>query len=213
AYPTVKCFKVKVAGTPDLDAERVRAVAETRPDVDIWIDANQSYRPIYLEAFLKQIESVPKVRCLEQPVPSIDWLGMKRAREHSRIPFAVDEGCFSSYDVARLARMEACDLVVLKVAKSAGPFGCQRSAIVAEANGLGLLGSGLTEAGIGLAVSIHLYSTMSLLLPPELNGPKFLADLMVEGLTVRDNQVTVPDTPGLGIRVREDVIRSHTVRS
>jgi L-alanine-DL-glutamate epimerase-like enolase superfamily enzyme len=80
----------------------------------------------------------------------------------------VDEGCFSSYDVARLARIEACDLVVLKIAKSAGAWGCQRSAIVAEANGLGLRGSGLTEAGIGLAASIHLYSTEELVLPPEL---------------------------------------------
>ena len=40
--------------------------------------------------------------------------------------------------VARLARMEACDLVVLKVAKSAGPFGCQKSAAVAEARARGL---------------------------------------------------------------------------
>src|SRR5436189_4942340 len=98
---------------------------------------------------------------------------MERVRECSSIRVSLDEGCFSSYDVARLARMEACDLVVLKIAKSAGPWGCQRSAIVAEANGLGLLGSGLTEAGIGLAASIHLYSTLTLLLPPELNGPKF----------------------------------------
>jgi muconate cycloisomerase len=108
--------------------------------------------------------------------------------------------------------MEACDLVVLKLAKSGGVWGCQRSAIVAEANGLGLLGSGLTEAGIGFAASIHLYSTLDLVLPPELNGPKFLADLFVDGLIIRENTVTVPDGPGLGVRVREDAIRSHAFR-
>jgi muconate cycloisomerase len=212
AWPSVKCFKLKVAGTPELDEQRVRAVVEARPDVDLWIDANQSYRPIQIESFLKRIDGIRQIRCLEQPVKSTDWFGLKRVRDRSTIPIAVDEGCFSSYDVARLARMDACDLVILKIAKSAGPWGCQRSAIVGEANGLGLLGSGLTEAGIGLAASIHLFSTLSLILPPELNGPKFLADLFVEGLRVQENTVTVPDAPGLGIRVKEDVIRAHAFR-
>ncbi len=212
SFPSVKCFKVKVAGEPGPDSERVRAVARARPDADIWVDANQSYRPIHLESFLKRIDGVEQVRCLEQPVKSTDWFGMKRARDRSHLPIAIDEGCFSSYDVARVARMEACDLVVLKVAKSGGLFGCQRSATVADACGLGLLGSGLTEAGIGLAASIHLYSTMDLLLPPELNGPRFLADLFVDGLDIRDNSVAVPDAPGLGIRVKEDVIRRYAIR-
>jgi len=212
AFPTVKCFKVKVAGDPVVDAARVHAVAKARPDADLWIDANQSYRPVHLESFLQRIAGMEQVRCLEQPVKSVDSLGLKRARSRSPIPIAVDEGCFSSYDVARLARMEACDLVVLKIAKSAGAWGCQRSAIVAEANGLGLLGSGLTEAGIGLAASIHLYSTQELVLPPELNGPKFLDNLFVDGLVIRDNTVTVPDGPGLGVEVREAEIRSRAIR-
>jgi len=39
--------------------------------------------------------------------------------------------------------------VVLKLTKSAGPWGCQRSAIVAEANGLGLLGQRADRFGRG----------------------------------------------------------------
>ena len=212
SYPFVKCFKLKVAGDPVLDTERVKAVAEARPDIDIWLDANQSYRPIYMETFFKRIEGMKQIRCLEQPVKSTDWFGLKRVREKTTLPIALDEGCFSSYDVARLARMEAGDLVVLKITKSGGLWGCQRSAIVAEANGLGLLGSGLSDTGVGLAAAIHLYSTLELLLPPELNGPEFLADLMVDGLHIDGCTVTVPDAPGLGIRVKEDKIRSQAIK-
>jgi muconate cycloisomerase len=211
SYPFVKCFKIKVAGDEKTDAARVRAVAEARPDVDIWLDANQSYRPIHMETFLKSIAGFNQVRCLEQPVQSVDWFGMKRVRERSALPIALDEGCFSSYDVARLARMEAGDLVVLKAAKSAGLWGCQRSAMVAEANGLGLLGSGLTETGVGLIAAIHLFSTLELQLPPELNGPEFLSDLMVDGLEIEGATVTVPDGPGLGIKVKEDKIRANAI--
>src|SRR6266849_8760882 len=212
SYPFVKCFKLKVAGDEKLDAARVRTVIEARPDADIWLDANQSYRPIHMETFLRSIASLEQVRALEQPVPSVDWFGMKRVRERSQLPIAMDEGCFNSYDVARLARMEAGDLVVLKVAKAAGLWGCQRSAIVADANGLGLLGSGLTESGVALTAAIHLYSTMDLLLPPELNGPEFLSDLMVEGLKIDGCTVTVPDGPGLGIKVNEAKIRAQAIK-
>jgi len=211
SYPFVKCFKLKVAGDEKVDAARVRTVIEARPDADIWLDANQSYRPIHMETFLRSIAGLEQVRALEQPVPSVDWFGMKRVRERSQLPIAMDEGCFSSYDVARLARMEAGDLVVLKVAKSAGLWGCQRSAIVAEANGLGLLGSGLTETGVGFTAAIHLFSTLELQLPPELNGPEFLTDLMVDGLEIQGATVTVPDAPGLGIKVKEDKIRANAI--
>lgn len=211
SYPFVKCFKLKVAGDEKVDAARVRTVIEARPDADIWLDANQSYRPIHMETFLRSIVGLEQVRALEQPVPSIDWFGMKRVRERSQLPIAMDEGCFSSYDVARLARMEAGDLVVLKVAKASGLWGCQRSAIVAEANGLGLLGSGLTETGVGLTAAIHLFSTLELQLPPELNGPEFLTDLMVDGLEIQGATVTVPDAPGLGIKVKEDKIRANAI--
>jgi L-alanine-DL-glutamate epimerase-like enolase superfamily enzyme len=106
SYPFVKCFKLKVAGDEKVDAARVRTVIEARPDADIWLDANQSYRPIHMETFLRSIASLEQVRALEQPVPSVDWFGMKRVRERSQLPIAMDEGCFSSYDVARLAPEE-----------------------------------------------------------------------------------------------------------
>ncbi len=211
-WPACKCFKVKVAGDADLDLKRMRAVAEARPDAQLWLDANQSYMPIALERFLAALKEFPAVRCLEQPVRSEDWFGLKRAREKSPYPIAIDEGSFSSFDVARAARLEACDLVVLKVPKSAGVTNCLKSAVVAEAHGLGLLGSGLTDAGISFMAAIHLYSTLDLLLPAELNGPQFLSDMMVEGIEMDGVKVKVPDQPGLGIRVPEEKVRAARLK-
>ncbi len=206
-WPACRCFKVKVAGNADEDIERLRAILLARPEIDVWLDANQSYQSIQLERFLAALGEFDNIRCFEQPVRSEDWMGLRRARERSQFPVAIDEGCFSSFDVARAAEMRVADLVVLKVSKSGGVTNCAKSAVVSEAHGLGLLGSGLTDAGISLMASVHLYSTLDLLLPPELNGPQFLVDLYAEQIEMDGVHVKVPDTPGLGIRVPEDLVR------
>ena len=206
-WPSCRCFKVKVSGDALLDTRRLEAILLARPDIDVWLDANQSYQPIHLERFLAAVREMGNIRCFEQPVRSEDWMGLRRARERSTFPVAIDEGCFSSFDVARVAEMRAADLVVLKVSKSGGVTNCSKSAVVSEAHGLGLLGSGLTDAGISLIASVHLYSTLDLLLPPELNGPQFLVDLLAEGIEMDGVDVKVPDGPGLGIRVPEERVR------
>ena len=211
-WPACQCFKVKVAGDADEDLGRLEAISLARPDIDIWLDANQSYQPIQLERFLDGLRDFDNVRCFEQPVRSEDWMGLRRAREKSPFPVAIDEGCFSSFDVARAAEMRAADLVVLKVAKSGGVTNCAKSAVVSEAHGLGLLGSGLTDGGVSLMASVHLYSTLDLLLPPELNGPQFLADLLADDIRMDGVSVTVPEAPGLGIRVPEDRVRESALQ-
>ena len=211
-WPACRCFKVKVSGDADKDLARLRSISEARPDIVIWLDANQSYQPIALERFLHALPEFKNIRCFEQPVRSEDWMGLARARAKSPYPLAIDEGCFSSFDVARMARLDAADLVVLKVPKSGGVTNCYKSAVVAEANGLGLLGSGLTDAGVSFMAAIHLYSTLDLLLPPELNGPQFLTDMMIDGMEMQGATVTVPDKPGLGITVPEEKLRENRLK-
>lgn len=210
-YADCGCFKIKVAGEPELDRDRVVAISQARPDATLWLDANQAYQPAVLVPFLHAIREVPRVFCLEQPVKSVDWLGLRQARERSPLPLAIDEGCFSSYDVARVAELRAADMVVLKVCKSGGLRECLKSATVAEANGMGLLGSGLTESGIGFTASIHYFAAVDTLLPPELNGVQFLESMWVHGLSRTGAMVTVPDGPGLGVQVDEEEIRRHAL--
>ncbi len=203
------CYKVKVAGTPTVDEDRLRAVNEAAPNAKLWIDANQSYTPSNALELLKRVEDINEVYCMEQPVASQDWFGMKRVRDAAPIPIAIDEGCFTYFDLGKIVRLECADAVVLKVCKSGGLTECLKSVYVAEANALELLGSGLTEAGVGFIASVHLFSTMDLVLPAELNAPVFLTTLAVSGIEVHDHVVTVPDGPGLGITPDEDYIKVH----
>ncbi|MCY4401825.1 MAG: muconate cycloisomerase [Candidatus Poribacteria bacterium] len=207
------CYKVKVAGNPIEDEDRILAIHEAVPQAKLWIDANQSYTPSNALELLKRVKDIREIYCIEQPVSSQDWFGMKRVRESAAIPIAIDEGCFSYYDLGKIARLECADAVVLKICKSGGLLDCLKSVYVAEANALELLGSGLTEAGVGFIASVHLFSTIDLVLPAELNAPVFLDALAIDGAEIVDHVVTVPDGPGLGISVNEDYIKEHPLTS
>lgn len=209
ALAPCSCFKVKVGGTPALDEDRLRAVHEAAPAAKLWIDANQSYTPADALELVKRVSDIRNIYCIEQPVSSQDWFGMKRVREHADIPVAIDEGCFTHFDLAKIARLECADAVVLKLCKSGGLAECLKTATLAEANALECLGSGLTEAGIGFIASVHLFSTLDLALPAELNAPAFLESMVAAGIQIRDHVVTVPDAPGLGITPDEDYINAH----
>ncbi|MBI2301205.1 MAG: muconate cycloisomerase [Armatimonadetes bacterium] len=205
-----KCLKVKVTGDPGLDAERLGAVHEAAPNVDLWLDGNQNYTPTSALSLLDRVRSVKRVVCLQQPVPSSDWLGMARLRQRSPLPLAVDEGCFSVSQVLPLAQLGVADLVVLKLCKAGGLRDLLLMAQVAQQAGLDLLGSGLTESGIGLAAAIHVYSVLDLRLPPQLNGPQFLEELCATGLENSSPMaLRVPNEPGLGIEVDEERIRAY----
>jgi len=209
ALSPCSCFKVKVEGMPAVDEERIRAVNEAAPNAKLWIDANQSYTPSNALELLKRVQDINEIYCMEQPVASQDWFGMKRVREAASIPIAIDEGCFTYFDLGKIARLECADAVVLKVCKSGGLTECLKSVYVAEANAIELLGSGLTEAGVGFIASVHLFSTMDLVLPAELNAPVFLETMAISGVEINDHVVTVPNGPGLGITPDEDYIKAH----
>lgn len=200
-------YKVKVAGDVSADSARIRAVAEVTDGKPLWLDANQSYTPSNLIRLLEEIRDVRSVICVEQPVKSPDWFGMAAVRQRSRLPVAIDEGSFSAMDLAKAIRAQAADMAVLKICKSGGIRKCLETAAVARANGIELLGSGLTDCGVAFAAAVHLFSTLKLVLPAELNGPELLQDMLVKGLDIRDGVAKVPAGPGLGVEPDVDKLR------
>jgi len=196
------CFKIKIGGDPEVDARRLADLSEAVGDALVWADANQAYNALTVRRLLVRIKDLQNIACLEQPVPTQDYPGLSRIAARCQLPIAADESIFTHYDMNRAGSMNAADLAVLKLAKS-GLVGNRKISAVAEAHGIGLLGSGMTESGVGLAASIHLFSTLPVILPVDTNGPQFLSDLLVRGLEIDEPFVRVPDGPGLGIEVDE----------
>ncbi|GAA1566077.1 enolase C-terminal domain-like protein [Kribbella hippodromi] len=210
-YPA---YKVKIGGDLDADTAAIETVAEVAGPKPLWLDANQSYRPAALKQLRDRTAHVRTIHCVEQPVPSTDTLAMQRVRGLIDLPIAIDEGSFSAQDLARAIRLDAADLVVVKICKSGGLRNALKTAQTALAGGLEILASGLTDCGIAFAAALHVFSQLELALPAELNGPELLTDLYVDGLTITRSPMavaTVPTAPGLGVEVDEERIRAESI--
>jgi muconate cycloisomerase len=75
-----------------------------------------------------------------------------------------------------------------------------------------LIGSGLMDAPIGFAASVHLFTAYGITLPADLNGPQFIVeDYLARPLPIRRQVAFLPDGPGLGIEIDEDKLREFAL--
>lgn len=204
-----RSFKVKV-GLHD-EREDAAVVAAVRKEAGdgafLWVDANQAYT---LDAAIRQARRLEQydVAAFEQPLPANDIVGLRRLREASPIPVALDESLRHPSDLATFIRLDAVEVVIAKVQRSGGLTLSRRLCQLAEDAGLRLMGSGLTESDVGLAASLHLFAAFGIDTPTDLNGRQFV-ESPYAGPTVQveGGMAHVPCGPGLGVEVDEAVVR------
>ena len=204
-----EAFKVKIGLHGERqDAEVVSAVRRAAGDRFLWVDANQGYT---IDIAIRQARRMDDlgVAAFEQPLPANDIVGLRRLREASPVPIALDESLRHPSDLATFVKLDAVDVAIAKVQRSGGLTLSRRFCALAEDAGVRLMGSGLTESDIGLAASLHLFAAFGIDTPVDLNGRQFLESPYVASRTVlvEGGQAHVPDGPGLGVEVDEDLVR------
>ncbi|GAA4328722.1 mandelate racemase/muconate lactonizing enzyme family protein [Actinomadura luteofluorescens] len=206
-----RAFKVKIGLGPE-DAEVVEAVRlHAGDEAALWVDANQGYTVRSAITMARRLEDLG-VTAFEQPLPANDIAGLRRLRDASPIPVALDESLRHPSDLATFVRLDAVDVAIAKVQRTGGLTLSRRLCALAEDCGVALMGSGLTDSDLGLAASLHLFSAFGVDTPVDLNGRQFI-ESPYAGPTVeiRDGTARVPDAPGLGVEVDERTVRDLAV--
>jgi muconate cycloisomerase len=205
-----RSFKVKI-GLHD-QRHDISAVAAVRraagPDAFLWVDANQAYKVVPAIKLARRLADLD-VQVFEQPLPANDIVGLRRLREASPIPIALDESIRHPSDLATFLRLDAVDVVIAKVQRSGGLTLSRRLCQLAEDAGLQLMGSGLTESDVGLAASLHLFAVYGIDAPADLNGRQFIESPYCDprSVQVEGGRAILPTGPGLGVDVDEAVVR------
>ena len=203
-----RAFKIKVGHEPRLDIERVRASLEIAKGCTVWVDANQGYT---LEDALQAARGFERlgIELFEQPVPMSDFHGMKKLLSATPFTIALDEAAMGLPLVVDLIRREAVEALVIKVNKTGGIYYARQFCDLARNAGLRLIGSGLMDAPIGFAASVHLFAAHGIDYPCDLNGPQHIAgDYLAEPLPRDGRFALVPQRPGIGVAMDEAKVRS-----
>jgi L-alanine-DL-glutamate epimerase-like enolase superfamily enzyme len=200
-------FKVKVGHHKEIDVELLRAVKEGAPKAYVWPDANQAYT---LEEAMRMAKAFERlgVTLFEQPVPMTDVYAMKKLLSATAMTIALDEAAMGIPYVIELIRREAVEGLAIKVSKVGGIHYARQMCDLALNAGLKLIGSGLQDAPIGFAASVHLFAAYGITDPVDLNGPQFIAeDYLKKPFPIERQVALLPASPGLGIEIDEEKVK------
>lgn len=199
-----KAFKVKVGHNPDIDVDVVRAVIETAPGCVVWPDANQGYSLDQALAMARAFEALG-IEVFEQPIPMTDAAGMARLMNATGLTIVLDEAAMGLAYLVELMRRDAVEGIAIKVNKVGGLYYARQMCDLARNTGMTLIGSGLMDAPIGFAASVHLFAAYGIDFPVDLNGPQHIAeDYLAAPFPMDGQRALVPQGPGLGIAIDED---------
>ena len=205
-YPLVK---VKVGGNVDADIEATRAVRDAiGPDVVLLPDANQGWDVGDAIRYCRAIsDTLPGF--VEQPVPRDNMMGMVQVAAQSPVTIAADEGVFTAADLQTYLAVGACEAVVAKLMKAAGPIGVREIFAVADAAGIGVHFAGMAgQTSISAAHGAHLALAVPNLKFGSGISPQYLADdVCTERFLPQEGHLYPNDTPGLGVDIDPEALQ------
>jgi muconate cycloisomerase len=195
-------FNFKAAVAPATDIAVARAVRDAAgPEAFVWADANQGF---VLPAARRVVGAFAEagVDVLEQPMAA-DRLHLLRAlRRACALPLAVDEASVGPADFFAYAAEGLVDYLVVKVTRSAGIWPTLQQIATAEAAGLPLLVSGLTDSLLTKVAACQVALVYGFEGPAALNGSQFVDESALFPDKARiefDGTVHLDSAPGIGV--------------
>jgi len=149
----------------------------------------------------------------EEPVPPDDLTGMARVRSGTSIPIAAGERLATKTEFARLIAAGAVDIIQPDLGRCGGLLEGKKIASLAEAGGVQIAPHCYSGPIVG-AANLQLAATSPNLLVLEAikDWGGFHAELLTRPLGFEDGHTLVPDGPGLGVELDEEVARRHAFK-
>jgi len=195
-------LKMKVGTDASTDVQRVAAVRDAvGPDPAIRLDANQGWSREEAVQVIRALEVADLgVEFVEQPVVADDVEGLAWVRERVGLPLMADESCYGPYDLERIIRLGAADLVNIKLAKC-GSLTIGRDMLRrAHDEGLRTIVGSMMESHIGVGAAAALVAAEPTTEVSDLDaGWWSVASPVVGGILYSGNRIRLPERAGFGI--------------
>ncbi|RPJ61485.1 MAG: hypothetical protein EHM12_05260 [Dehalococcoidia bacterium] len=206
-----RTIRLKLGNSVKCDIEIIRQARERLgANTRIRVDYNQAYRPEEAVEAIKAIEPYD-IELAEQPVASIDFMGMAYVQQRVNVPLMSHEGCFSLQDIDTLIALKAVRIIGINSERPGGVTNALEAISNATSHGLGVVIHNQT-LGIADAMMIHLAAAnhSSLGHDIELFGNiMYEDDLIIKPLNFNGGRVNVPAGPGWGVELDNNALERY----
>lgn len=207
--------RIKLKIKPGWDLVPVGAVRELLgPEGMLQVDANTAYTSddIPLLASLDVFDLL----LIEQPFAEEDIATHVRLAEACETPICLDESILDLTTAIDAIERGATSIVNIKPGRMGGYLEALRVHDACRALDVPVWCGGMLETGVGRAANVALAALPGFLLPGDTSASSryFAEDLtepFVLGSGEHRGQLRVPDAPGTGVTVRDDLVREWAV--
>lgn len=205
--------RIKLKCKPGWDADVFEAVRNRWPDITLSCDANSAYR-------LRDADRLAEwdrfhLLMIEQPLWADDFYFHSILQKRLTTPICLDESIRNRRDTLAAIDMESCRIINIKVGRVGGFSEAIAVHNAAQERGVPVWCGGMLETGIGRSHNIALASLENFRLPGDVSASRryWKEDIIEPEVVVSpQGEIQVPDSPGRGFEVREDLVERLTVR-
>jgi L-alanine-DL-glutamate epimerase-like enolase superfamily enzyme len=178
-----------------------------KPDTDLAIDAHWAYTVVDILKVAQAFEDL-NLLWLEDPIPAENIEAMQRVKNSTRTPICTGENFYTRHGFRELIHSQAADIVSPDIAKAGGLLESKRIAEMADMYYMPLAPHNICGP-IGTYAMMHVCAAVPNFLALEFHhlDDQLWSDLIVEGPMIVDGHIEVPEKPGLGVTLNEDVVK------
>jgi gluconate/galactonate dehydratase len=184
------------------------------PDTDIAVDCHWRYNVSDIIKVARELEPF-RLLWLEDPVPPDSVVALMEVSSKVRVPIATGENLFLFEGFQEIIAKHALSIVTPDLQKVGGVAVAQTIAHFADVHTMPVAPHNISSP-VGTLLSAHFCASIPNFLALEFHGTDvpFWNDL-IDGLPkplIKDGFIHVPDKPGLGITLNEEVARRYSRR-
>ena len=195
-------LKIKAGIDPENDITAINLIREAAPLIHLKVDANQGWTVATALRVMREYEKVG-VEAVEQPVPFWNIEGLREVRSKANIPVMADESCFTPNDAFKIAKVDAADVLNIKLMKCGGLYRADQISTIAEAAGLRCMLGCMIESQLSIAAAAAFVAARPNVMYADLDSFHEFDDSVIikSGFDFKTPVLTLNETPGLGIEV------------
>lgn len=215
-------IKMKVGLGVKEDTLNVLKVREAiGDDISLMIDSNHAFSLKEAIQLAQNLEEL-NIGWFEEPISPELYSDYAKLRERTSIPIAGGECEYLRFGFLQLFRKQCVDIAQPDICSSGGLTEVRKIVTMAETFGIEVIPH-TWGTGIAVATALHLISNLNIQ-PGRMNEPEAmiefdrtenkLRDMLVQPAFIvnKNGKLNVPDKPGLGVDIDEDLLKEYMVK-